>query len=141
MARTCEPGRGKTGLLWSVSTKPVILAIQKQGQVCDDDGRRTGEIARTVRTELCSEGLAAFTRSFRKPLLVETPRRPKRHHFRVADGWWGLGAGMKAYHTFLLVKTDQGCHIITEEVVRGEGAAERNARRPRSLAKGHQRAL
>ena len=35
-------------------------------------------------------------------------------------GWWGLGTGMKAYHTFLLVKTDQGCHIITEEVVRGE---------------------
>ena len=58
---------------------------KKQGQVCDDDGRRTGEIARTVRTVLCSKGLAAFTRSFRKPLFVETPRRPKRYHFRVAD--------------------------------------------------------
>jgi hypothetical protein len=58
---------------------------KKQGQVCDDDGRRTGEIARTVRTVLCSKGLAAFARSFRKPLFVETPRRPKRYHFRVAD--------------------------------------------------------
>jgi hypothetical protein len=59
-------------------------------------------------------------------------------------GWWGLGTGVKAYHTFLLVRTDCGCHIITEEVVRGEGyqippgAAECNARRPRSLVKGHQ---
>ena len=29
------------------------------------------------------------------------------------------GNGMRAYHTFFLEKTSEGCHIITEEVVKG----------------------
>ena len=52
-------------------------------------------------------------------------------------GWWGLGTGMKAYHTFLLVKTDQGCHIITEEVVRGEGAIKFRQEQPNTMHDGH----
>src|SRR5580692_454040 len=52
-------------------------------------------------------------------------------------GWWGLGTGMKAYHTFLLVKTDQGCHIITEEVVRGEGAIKFRQEQPNAMHDGH----
>ena len=52
-------------------------------------------------------------------------------------GWWGLGTGMKAYHTFLLVKTDQGCHIITEEVVRGEGAIKFREEQPNAMHDGH----
>ena len=52
-------------------------------------------------------------------------------------GWWGLGTGMKAYHTFLLVKTDQGCHIITEEVVRGEGAIKFRQEQPSAMHDGH----
>src|ERR1700691_4880906 len=97
----------------------------------------------TARTTNCTKGRSSpGTRS------VYISRAPF-HEFvpNGRIGWWGLGTGMKAYHTFLLVKTDQDCHIITEEVVRGEGyqippgAAERNAWRPRSLAKGRQRAL
>jgi hypothetical protein len=52
-------------------------------------------------------------------------------------GWWGLGTGMKAYHTFLLVKTGQGCHIITEEVVRGEGAIKFRQEQPNAMHDGH----
>jgi hypothetical protein len=52
-------------------------------------------------------------------------------------GWWGLGTGMKAYHTFLLVKTDQGCRIITEEVVRGEGAIKFRQEQPNAMHDGH----
>jgi Polyketide cyclase / dehydrase and lipid transport len=52
-------------------------------------------------------------------------------------GWWGLGTGMKAYHTFLLVNTDQGCHIITEEVVRGEGAIKFRQEQPNAMHDGH----
>jgi hypothetical protein len=52
-------------------------------------------------------------------------------------GWWGLGTGMKAYHTFLLVKTGQGCHIITEEVVRGEGAIKFRHEQPNAMHDGH----
>jgi hypothetical protein len=44
---------------------------------------------------------------------------------------------MKAYHTFLLVKTDQGCHIITEEVVRGEGAIKFRQEQPNAMHEGH----
>jgi hypothetical protein len=49
----------------------------------------------------------------------------------------GLGTGMKAYHTFLLVKTDLGCHIITEEVVRGEGAIKFRQEQPNAMHDGH----
>jgi hypothetical protein len=52
-------------------------------------------------------------------------------------GWWGLGTGMTAYHTFLLVKTGQGCHIITEEVVRGEGAIKFRQEQPNAMHDGH----
>jgi hypothetical protein len=52
-------------------------------------------------------------------------------------GWWGLGTGMKAYHTFLLVKNDQGCHIVTEEVVRGEGAIKFRQEQPNAMHDGH----
>ena len=40
-------------------------------------------------------------------------------------------------HTFLLVKTDQGCHIITEEVVRGEGAIKFRQEQPNAMHDGH----
>jgi hypothetical protein len=50
--------------------------------------------------------------------------------------WFGNGTGMNAYHTFLLIRTGEGCRIVTEEVVKGPGAvefqteaAERDARR------------
>ena len=47
-------------------------------------------------------------------------------------GSFGDGTGMHAYHTFLLLKTDEGCHIVTEEVVKGP-ARLNSARSSREL--------
>jgi hypothetical protein len=52
-------------------------------------------------------------------------------------GWFGDGTGMKAYHTFLLLKTDDGCHIVTEEVVKGPGAVEFRQTQPSAMHDGH----
>ena len=52
-------------------------------------------------------------------------------------GWFGDGAGMNAYHTFLLLKTDEGCHIVTEEVVKGSGAVEFREKQPNAMHAGH----
>jgi uncharacterized protein YndB with AHSA1/START domain len=52
-------------------------------------------------------------------------------------GWFGEGTGMNAYHTFLLLKTDEGCHLVTEEVVKGPGAVEFRKKQPNAMHKGH----
>src|ERR1700686_5045936 len=39
-------------------------------------------------------------------------------------GWFEDSNGTNAYHTFPLLDVDEGCHIITEEVVKGKGAVE-----------------
>jgi len=52
-------------------------------------------------------------------------------------GWFGDGTGMNAYHTFLLLKTDEGCHIVTEEVVKGPGAVEFRQKQPDAMHDGH----
>jgi uncharacterized membrane protein len=39
-------------------------------------------------------------------------------------GWFGDGNGVHAYHTFFLETTSEGCHIVTEEVVKGPGAVQ-----------------
>ena len=52
-------------------------------------------------------------------------------------GWFGDGTGMNAYHTFLLLKTNEGCHIVTEEVVMGPGAVEFREKQPSAMHEGH----
>ena len=52
-------------------------------------------------------------------------------------GWFGEGPGMHAYHTFLLLKTDEGCHIVTEEVVKGLGAVGFREKHPNVMHDGH----
>ena len=52
-------------------------------------------------------------------------------------GWFGNGTGINAYHTFLLLKTDEGCHIVTEEVVKGPGAVEFREKQPNAMHAGH----
>jgi Polyketide cyclase / dehydrase and lipid transport len=52
-------------------------------------------------------------------------------------GWFGDGTGMNAYHTFLLLKTGEGCHIATEEVVKGPGAVEFRQKQPDAMHEGH----
>ena len=56
-------------------------------------------------------------------------------HSRI--GWWGYTTGIKAYHTFLLLKTQEGCRIVTEEVVKGEGAVKIRKERPNATHEGH----
>jgi uncharacterized protein YndB with AHSA1/START domain len=52
-------------------------------------------------------------------------------------GWFGDGTGMNAYYTFLLLKKDEGCHIVTEEVVKGPGAVEFREKQPDAMHEGH----
>jgi hypothetical protein len=52
-------------------------------------------------------------------------------------GWFGDGTGLNAYHTFLLLKTDEGCHIVTEEVVKGPGAIDLRQKQPNAMHEGH----
>ncbi|QMV19728.1 hypothetical protein GOB94_14275 [Granulicella sp. 5B5] len=52
-------------------------------------------------------------------------------------GWFGDGTATQAYHTFLLEKVPAGCHVITEEVVKGAGAIEVRRRDPQAMHRGH----
>lgn len=52
-------------------------------------------------------------------------------------GWFGNGTGMNAYHTFLLLKAGEGCHVVTEEVVKGSGAVEFREKQPNAMHEGH----
>ena len=53
-------------------------------------------------------------------------------------GWFGDGKGVHAYHTFFLEKTAEGCHIVTEEVVKGPGAIQFREEQPSAMHNGHQ---
>src|ERR1700684_3798429 len=53
-------------------------------------------------------------------------------------GWFGDGKDVHAYHTFLLTKTPDGCHIVTEEVVKGPGAIQFREQQPNAMHEGHQ---
>jgi hypothetical protein len=53
-------------------------------------------------------------------------------------GWFGEGNGVYAYHTFFLEKTTEGCHVITEEVVKGPGAIQFREEQPSAMHEGHQ---
>lgn len=52
-------------------------------------------------------------------------------------GWFGNGTGTKAYHTFLLETAPSGCHVVTEEVVKGPGAVESRQKNPEGMHRGH----
>ena len=53
-------------------------------------------------------------------------------------GWFGDGKDVHAYHTFLLTATSKGCHIVTEEVVKGPGAIQFREQQPNAMHEGHQ---
>jgi hypothetical protein len=61
------------------------------------------------------------------------------HEFALDSriGWFGQGTGMDAYHTFLLLRTPDGCRVVTEEVVRGPGAVEFHKKDPDAMHRGH----
>lgn len=52
-------------------------------------------------------------------------------------GWFGEGADMDAYHTFLLLKAPEGCRVVTEEVVRGPVVVEFRKKDPNAMQRGH----
>ena len=52
-------------------------------------------------------------------------------------GWFGNSATTDGYHTYLLSKTNEGCHVVTEEVVKGPGAVELRKNRPQAMHEGH----
>jgi len=53
-------------------------------------------------------------------------------------GWFGDGKDVHAYHAFLLNKAPEGCHIVTEEVVKGPGAVQFREQQPNAMHEGHQ---
>ena len=53
-------------------------------------------------------------------------------------GWFGEGKDLHAYHTFLLTKAPEECHIVTEEVVKGPGAVQFREQQPNAMHEGHQ---
>jgi len=53
-------------------------------------------------------------------------------------GWFGDGKDVHAYHTFFLSSTPEGCHIVTEEVVKGPGAIQFREQQPNAMHEGHQ---
>ena len=60
------------------------------------------------------------------------------HEFALDSriGWFGQGTGMDSYHTFLLLKTPDGCGVA-EEVVRGPEAVEFRKKDPEAMHRGH----
>jgi uncharacterized protein YndB with AHSA1/START domain len=58
----------------------------------------------------------------------------------VADsriGWFADGAGLNAYHAWLLADMANGCHVIMEEVQKGPGALALRASDPDRVHQGH----
>lgn len=53
-------------------------------------------------------------------------------------GWFGNGTGTRAYHTFFLLNTSEGCHVITEEVVKGPLAVVVRYIIPQTMHDGHE---
>src|SRR5580704_10169216 len=53
-------------------------------------------------------------------------------------GWFGDGKDVHAYHTFLLTKAPEGCHVATEEVVKGPGAIQFREQQRNGMHEGHQ---
>jgi uncharacterized protein YndB with AHSA1/START domain len=52
-------------------------------------------------------------------------------------GWFGDSPTTNGYHTYFLSKTNEGCHVVTEEVVKGPGAVELRKNRPQAMHDGH----
>jgi hypothetical protein len=52
-------------------------------------------------------------------------------------GWFGDSSTTNGYHTYHLSKTNEGCHVVTEEVVKGPGAVELRKNRPEAMHEGH----
>ena len=52
-------------------------------------------------------------------------------------GWYGEGTGIKAYHTWLILKKEDGCEVVTEESQIGPSAIKFNTEQPTAMFDGH----
>ena len=52
-------------------------------------------------------------------------------------GWFGRSKNLDAYHTWLLLPVAKGCHVVTEEVVKGPAAIALRKSDPNAMHKGH----
>jgi hypothetical protein len=52
-------------------------------------------------------------------------------------GWFGDSPTTNNCHAYLLSNTNKGCHVVTEEVVKGPGAVELRKNRPQAMHEGH----
>lgn len=52
-------------------------------------------------------------------------------------GWYGEGTGIKAYHTWLILKKKNGCEVVTEEAQIGPSAIKFNIEQPTAMFDGH----
>jgi len=52
-------------------------------------------------------------------------------------GWFGDAPGSNGYHTYLLSVTNEGCHVVTEEVVKGLAAVQLRKDRPQAMHEAH----
>lgn len=52
-------------------------------------------------------------------------------------GWFGEADGIDAYHTWLLMPANDGCQVVTEEVVKGPGAVALRNSDLAAMHKGH----
>jgi hypothetical protein len=52
-------------------------------------------------------------------------------------GWFGEAKGLDAYHTWFLIPASNGCHVVTEEVVKGPAAIALRNSDPAGMHKGH----
>jgi hypothetical protein len=56
---------------------------------------------------------------------------------RIRIGWFGDSLTTNCYHTYLLLKTNEGCQVVTEEVAKGPGAIELRKKEPEARHKAH----
>jgi uncharacterized protein YndB with AHSA1/START domain len=52
-------------------------------------------------------------------------------------GWLGDSPTTNGYHAYLLLKTNAGCHVVTEELVKGPGAVELRKKQPEAMHEAH----
>jgi len=52
-------------------------------------------------------------------------------------GWYGVGEGLHAYHTWLLVPRERGTYIVMEEVGLGDSAKQLAQSNPGHMHRGH----
>ena len=67
------------------------------------------------------------------------PINSRVHEFAPESrlGWYGEGTGIRAYHTWLIIKKGDGCEVVTEESQVGPSAVKFSREQPTAMFDGH----